>query len=173
MKTIDKYTDYKLDHKTYMKEAFWNASLSNDRSTWVGSIIVNPYRKEVISAGHNGVGDYLLHNEERFTKRPDKYYYLEHAERRSIFSAAFHGKSTANCVMYATWYACADCAKAIVEAGIQTVIGHQKLFDIGYDRWAEQVDVGLTILREAGVGMFNLTEPLGESILFNGNMIDV
>jgi len=51
-------------------------------------------------------------------ERPRKYAYLEHAERNAIFACARGGVPTEGSVMCAVWAACADCARAIVMAGV-------------------------------------------------------
>ena len=56
-------------------------------------------------------------------ERPLKYSLIEHAERDAIYDAAKSGKSTSGTIMYAPWFACADCGRAIIQAGISEVIG--------------------------------------------------
>lgn len=51
-----------------------------------------------------------------------KYFVLEHAERNAIFAALTAGKDLRGATMYGTLYPCADCARAIVAAGIARVV---------------------------------------------------
>lgn len=58
-----------------------------------------------------------------------KYFMLEHAERNAIFTAYSQGKSLAGATMYGTLYPCADCARAIVAAGLTRLV----VFDLTKD----------------------------------------
>ena len=52
---------------------------------------------------------------------PDRLLWIEHAERNAIFAAARSGLPTAGATLIATFHPCADCARAIVQAGIATL----------------------------------------------------
>ena len=92
-------------------------------------------------------------------RRPEKYLWTEHAERASIFAAARYGIRTQGLTMGCAWAACADCARAIVGAGIARLIRHP----YEDERWRESVEVGDAILSEGGV----------EVIDFHGRFPDV
>jgi len=100
--------------------------------------------------------------------RPAKYRYIEHAERAAIYAAARHGTETGGSTLYCLWFACPDCARAIICAGVREVVGHVVPRQATPDRWLEQVLAGESMLREAGVGMRWLAEPLGVTIKFDG-----
>lgn len=51
-----------------------------------------------------------------------KYFVLEHAERNAINSAVSRGINLKGTTMYASLYPCADCARAIVAAGIERLV---------------------------------------------------
>jgi deoxycytidylate deaminase len=100
--------------------------------------------------------------DERIKSRPTKYDFIEHAERAVIYEAARLGVITHGTTMICPWFACADCARAIVCAGIRRVIGHkqriemtgrgrEKVVDTVSDRWVNPISNGDIILREAGV----------------------
>jgi deoxycytidylate deaminase len=92
-------------------------------------------------------------------ERPAKYQYVEHAERACIFKAARLGLRTEGLTMVAAWAACADCARALIGAGIKHLITH----NIGGDqRWDESISVGMTMLEEAGVKVTTVTTKLGQ-----------
>lgn len=84
-------------------------------------------------------------------ERPVKYLYMEHAERNVILKAARNGLSTDGATLYCPWITCADCARAIIGAGITKVVGHKQLCDLSPARWSASIEAGLTMLREAGV----------------------
>ncbi|HIJ10476.1 TPA: hypothetical protein HA278_00335, partial [Candidatus Woesearchaeota archaeon] len=58
---------------------------------------------------------------------------------------------TEGLTMYCPWICCADCARAIIQSGIKKVIGHQDLVDRTPERWKKSVDVGVDMLRDAGI----------------------
>ena len=94
---------------------------SKDPNTQCGHIIVNA-EKSIISTGYNsyarGLNDDLLERKER----PEKYYWIEHSERNSIYNAARHGIRLDGCTMYGTTpIPCCACARAIINAGIKTI----------------------------------------------------
>lgn len=100
--------------------------------------------------------------------RPDKYTFIEHAERNVIYKAASVGWATGGATMYCLWFACPDCARAIIQAGIYEVVGHIKPRNATPSRWLQSVRDGETMLREAGVGMRWITDDLGVTIRFDG-----
>lgn len=91
---------------------------------------------------------------------PTKYTFIEHAERGVIFEAAAKGMSTVGKTLYCPWYACADCARAIICSGISRVVGHKRMFDDTPDRWKETMVDALTMFREANV----------EAVLLDGSI---
>jgi dCMP deaminase len=82
-------------------------------------------------------------------ERPTKYLFVEHAERNAIFKASRAGVPTEGMTLVTTWSPCADCARAIIQAGIAKVIQHEAIDTTG--RWGESIEVAQTMLREAGV----------------------
>jgi dCMP deaminase len=74
-----------------------------------------------------GYDPYNSNSEFRFTRwgRPQKYSYVEHAERNSVYNAARHGIRLQGARAYLNWspHPCADCTRALIQAGIVEVIG--------------------------------------------------
>ena len=97
------------------------AAKSKDRETKVGCIIVNS-DNSIVSTGYNslvrGLDDTKVHR----LNRPDKYTWIEHADRNAIYNAARIGVSTKGCKTYLPFYPCVDCARGIVSAGINEVV---------------------------------------------------
>lgn len=105
--------------------------------------------------------------------RPEKYRFIEHAERNVIYRAAAAGWATGGASMYCLWFACPDCARAIIQAGIYEVVGHVKPRAATPERWLESVKAGEQMLREAGVGMRWIADNLGVTIRFDGQEINL
>jgi len=115
----------------FMTMAYLVASRSTDESTHAGAVIV---RKDnsIVSTGYNGPVR-GMDIEDVPQTRPEKYFYMEHAERNAIFAAARNEGGLDGCRLYVNFLPCADCARAIIQVGITEVIVHkegQEAFDI-------------------------------------------
>lgn len=121
---------------------------SDDPSTHNGAVLV-PLQGDIIY-GTNHFPRGVLKTPDRL-ERPKKYAYMEHAERDTILKAADNGVQTRGATLYVPWYACADCARAIIEAGIIRVVGHKQMFDKTPERWRVSIADGDIMLDEAGV----------------------
>jgi dCMP deaminase len=141
------------------------ASKSEDTSTQNAAILVRP--DDFVFSAANAFPPGIQKRPERLV-RPEKYTYIEHAERAVIYRAASSGWPTGGTTMYALWFACPDCARAIISAGIFEVVGHARTRQETPPRWLEAVEDGERMLREAGVGMRWLSGKLGVTIRFNG-----
>lgn len=154
--------------KDTLRLAYQYASENSlDTSTHNGSVLVTPIGQRVL--GTNRLPPGVRPNDRRLNQRPDKYAYMEHAERWAIYEAARQGISTDGATLYVPWYACADCARAIIVAGIKRVIGHKAMFDKTPERWRESIAIGDEMLDEAGVIRDIYDGPIGGvRVLFNG-----
>lgn len=124
---------------------------SKDQSTQIGAVIVGK-DKEVLSTGYNsfprGLDDSLQERQER----PEKYFWMEHAERNAIYNAARIGVSLKNSTIYLTsGLPCMDCARGIVNSGIKTVYCKQVCTTKNRDKWDESQKKSLELLKECDV----------------------
>jgi dCMP deaminase len=125
---------------------------SKDIKTQIGAVIVGT-DKEIVSTGYNsfprGINDNLPERQER----PEKYYWMMHAEQNAIVNAARIGVSTKGCTIYLTCgIPCADCAKAIINAGITNVVCEPDLsFGAHGLVWEEHAKRSLIMFEEANV----------------------
>ena len=153
----------------YLRMAFdLAATNAHDPHTQNGAVLV-PKRETVVYAA-NCIPRELANLASRL-ERPAKYQWVEHAERRVIYTCAKNGIATADATIYCVWFACTDCARAIIQAGIREVVGHVVPRSRTPDRWLEQVEAGEAMLREAGVGMRWLSGRVGASIIFDGEVL--
>lgn len=153
-----------------MRKAYELAQNSPDLSTQNGAIIVKGF--EVIGEGYNRFPLGVKYSPERLA-RPAKYAWTEHAERASIFSAAKRGNSTYGAVMYCGWAACADCGRAIIEAGITELITHDTAIHHQQPNWQESIETALQMFKEAGVRVSSIDDVLDIRIRFGGEMVTV
>lgn len=129
------------------------ASRSKDQNTQVGCFIVGP-DNAVRATGFNnfprGINDEVPERHER----PEKYFWMEHAERNAMYSAAKIGTPLEGCHTYQPGLPCMDCARGIIQVGIVEVI-----YDaVKQDAWAKTTPKYVpdfervrTLLGEAGV----------------------
>jgi dCMP deaminase len=118
---------------------------SKDRSTKVGCVIVGPFN-EVRAIGYNGFVRGINDDKADRHRRPDKYYWTEHAERNAIYHAALLGVSLQGCRMYLPWFPCIDCARAIVQSGIAELIALQP--DLTHETWGADFSRSLELFEE-------------------------
>lgn len=127
--------------KYFMSIALTVSKKSKDQSTQVGAIIVGP-GNEIISTGFNGMPRGVNDDVPERHERPEKYFWMEHAERNAIYSAAKIGVPTKGCRMYCTHPPCMDCGRGIIQSGI---INHyfpdpSNMDPELYDRWAKDFE---------------------------------
>jgi dCMP deaminase len=102
-------------------------------------------------------------------QRPQKYDYVEHAERNSIYHAAAHGIPTYGLTMVSPWAACADCARGIIQTGVHRLVTLST--DASHTSWNDSISVAMTMLDEAGVEVVYVDGPVmmeGFTLLRNG-----
>lgn len=127
---------------------------SHDPHRKVGVLIVDDHG-EILSVGTNAppvkLGLSRSDSVAAITDDPEwKYFMLEHAERNAINAARDDGRSLAGATMYGTLFPCADCARAIVAAGISRVVVPGPGGDLNRDRkWADHYRYAHRILELA------------------------
>ena len=124
---------------------------SKDINTQIGAVIVGRDH-EIVSTGYNSFPRGIKDLEPERQERPEKYYWMEHAERNAIYNAARIGVSTNHCTIYLTCgMPCADCARAIINAGIRTI--YCKSGDVGAKdaRWVEHAKRSEIMFKESDV----------------------
>jgi dCMP deaminase len=132
---------------------------SKDRSTKVGAVIVGP-DGEIRSVGYNGFPRDVDDTIDERLERPLKYKFTEHAERNAVYNAARVGTPLKGCSIYVKWFPCSDCARAIIQAGITTLIAEEEDFDKLKNEkdpkrkaWGEDFEVSKQMLDEAGINI--------------------
>lgn len=139
-----------MDKGNIMTDVLLYASThSTDNSTQNAAFLVND-EGEILSKSANFFPKGVTFSSDRLN-RPQKYMFYEHAERNVIYDCAKNGIKTDGLTMFVVSFACADCARAIIQAGIKKVIGWKKAYDVLPERWKESVNVGLMMFQEAGV----------------------
>jgi dCMP deaminase len=137
-----------IDDENFQETLWRVARASKDTGAKVGAIIVRNGTLVVGACNEPPIG--VVESAERRTK-PTKYLFTEHAERNAILLAARYGHRTQGCVMYQTWFPCADCARAIIQAGIVRLVCEEP--DLRNERWGSSFTASLAMLTEAGTSL--------------------
>ena len=139
-------------HRRFLALSEEIATWSKDPSRGVGAVIVSA-NKQVVSTGFNGLPRGVEDRPERL-ERPVKYDLIVHAEINAIIQCARNGVSPIDCAIYSSFFPCVNCAIAVVQAGIRTVVTY--LPEPGDDHWLESIDKSRTVFDEAGVEFLEL-----------------
>ncbi len=137
----------------FMGIAHLSALRSKDPNTQVGAVIVDQEHK-VVSIGYNGFpkgcsdDEYPWENEG--SSLETKYVYVVHAELNAILNSP---RTVKGCSIYVSLFPCHECAKAIIQSGIQEIVYES-------DKYAssESVLASKRMLESAGVKMVQLTK---------------
>ncbi len=143
----EKRQDYISWDEYFMGVAKLAAMRSKDPNTQVGACIVSNDNK-ILSMGYNGLPIGCSDDEFPWSREGDpldnKYLFTAHSELNAILN--YRGGSLDNAKMYVTLFPCNECAKAIIQAGIKTIV-----YDC--DKYAETASViaSKRMLNAAGV----------------------
>jgi len=118
-----KREDYISWDEYFMGVSKLSGMRSKDPSTQVGACIVSQDNK-ILSMGYNGFPIGCSDDEfpwEREGEMLDtKYAYVTHSELNAILN--YRGGSLAGAKLYVSLFPCNECAKAIIQAGIRTIV---------------------------------------------------
>ena len=151
----EKRKDYLTWDEYFMGVAKMSAMRSKDPNTQVGACIVGNDNK-ILSMGYNGFpngcsDDDFPWNRDAEDPLKSKYIYAAHSELNAILN--YRGGSLEGAKIYVTLFPCNECAKAIIQAGIRTVI-----YDS--DKYADQPSTiaSRRMFNAAGVRYYRYTE---------------
>jgi dCMP deaminase len=136
-----------LDIDRLLEQAIVVARRSPSRPRKVGAVLVLADGVTTLAACNDfpaGVRDIEARH-----AHPERLLWIEHAERNAIFAAARHGLATEGATLIATFHPCADCARAIVQAGIAHL--HTLAPDFSDPLWGPAFRCSQAILEEGGV----------------------
>ena len=125
-----KREDYISWDEYFMGVAMLASRRSKDPNTQVGACIVSG-DNIILSTGYNGFPIGCSDDEYPWNREGEegqtKYPYVVHAELNAILNAS--GKSLKGARLYVDRFPCNECAKAIIQAGIRTVIYDDDKYD--------------------------------------------
>ena len=147
----DKRKDYISWDEYFMGVAKLASMRSKDPHTQVGACIVSQDNK-ILSMGYNGFplgcsDDEFPWAREAGDELDKKYVYIVHSELNAILN--YRGGRLEGSKMYVTLFPCNECAKAIIQAGIRTLVYDD-------DKYAGTANViaSKRMLKAAGVNFY-------------------
>ena len=118
-----KRKDYISWDEYFMGVAILSGMRSKDPSTQVGSCIVSEDNK-ILSMGYNGLPLGCSDDEFPWGREgnpvDNKYFYVAHSELNAILN--YRGGSLDGAKIYVLLFPCNECAKAIIQSGIKTIV---------------------------------------------------
>lgn len=119
----NKRTDYINWDEYFMGVAYLSGMRSKDPNTQVGACIVSDDNK-ILSMGYNGFPCGCSDDDFPWEREGDtletKYPFVTHSELNAILN--YRGGSLEGTKLYVSLFPCNECAKAIIQAGIRTVV---------------------------------------------------
>ena len=121
---LAKREDYISWDEYFMGVALLSAMRSKDPNTQVGACIVNDDNR-IVSVGYNGFPRGCSDEDFPWERKADnqndtKYPFVCHAELNAILNS--NGIGVKGSRIYVALFPCNECAKAIIQAGIKTVV---------------------------------------------------
>lgn len=126
-----KRKDYISWDEYFMGVAILSGMRSKDPSTQVGACIVSQENK-ILSMGYNGFpkgcnDDEFPWNRDEEDPVNNKYFYSTHSELNAILN--YRGGSLEGAKLYVSLFPCNECAKAIIQCGIKTIVYDSDKYD--------------------------------------------
>lgn len=154
-----KRLDYISWDEYFMGVAILSGMRSKDPGTQVGACIVSSDNK-ILSMGYNGFPTGCSDDEFPWEREGEplesKYYFAAHSELNAILN--YRGGSLEGAKIYVSLFPCNECAKAIIQSGIKTIIyADDKYGDTSAVRASKRM------LRSAGVELV-LYRPTGRRL---------
>ncbi|MEC9291290.1 MAG: CMP deaminase [Pseudomonadota bacterium] len=144
---------------TYLKALRDLQKKSDDPDTQMTAIILSKDLKTKVSKA-NAMPLGILKDAERLV-RPEKYHWIEHAERNAIYDSAKYGLALNGATMFALCMPCIDCARGIACSGIKRLYIDYDFTEFYIDgnaaKWEEGFKRVFALLDEAGVEVTFLT----------------
>ena len=159
---IQKRVDYISWDEYFMGVAKLASLRSKDPNSQVGACIVGEDTK-ILSMGYNGLPRGCSDDDFPWAREGEtldtKYAYVTHSELNAILN--YRGGSLEGSKIYVTLFPCNECAKAIIQAGIKTVVYAENKYD-----GTPSVEASKKLMNAAGVRYYQY-QPTGKKLEIN------
>lgn len=144
----------------YLRSTEFNAlEFSKDDSTKVCATILDKDDFTPKTWGYNGIPRGANEDIAERWERPEKYKWVEHAERNAIANAAKVGTALDGSCLVVNMFPCIECARMIVQSGIKDVVTIEPNFALERDlRWREDYERSQQLFKECGVNLHLIAE---------------
>ena len=130
---------------------------SKDKHTQFGCIITGPGH-EIRTTGYNSFPRGLDDSVKERYERPEKYFWMVHAEANAIFNAARMGTPLDGCIAYIDALPCGNCAQGLIQVGIKEIVYNHARW-VGFiagrnpnlKSWTDDIFKSYEMLEECGV----------------------
>jgi dCMP deaminase len=123
---------------------------SKDPSTKVGALFISNTSHRVLTMGYNGMPRGFDETIDERWKRPEKYMYVEHAERNAIYNACRNGVQLEDSTAFVTLFPCTDCIRAMIQSGVKMIVSLEITDDVS-EQWRENFKYSMEIAKECGI----------------------
>lgn len=148
--------DYQKKYAKFIPVVQAIASMAKPPGKQVGALILGP-DMEVRSTGYNGMPRRVIDTPGPRFEKPERWFWMAHAEENAIAQAARAGVSTRGCTMVVTTlFPCCTCARMIIQSGITTVLSLQIPEALQNPRWVEEAARSKIMFEEADVTVYHL-----------------
>lgn len=134
--------------KNYSQLTYAISLFSKDPDKKVGSIFLHPKTFQILSTGYNGFPRKVNETKKRW-KKPEKYKWVVHSEQNGIYNATLNGVKLKNSILFTTKFPCNDCAKGLIQAGINTIYTYKP--DLNHKTWGQSVKISLEMFKESNI----------------------
>lgn len=139
----------------FILQCVFASTFSKDKSTGVGSIIVEDKTKYIIGFGFNGFPQGIKDHPQRYENRDLKHMMVLHAEQNSLHSC--HKKTLEGCTLFVyPLTPCPRCTSEIIQKRVGSVVCPSP--DLVKERHRESSKISLQMLSEAKIP-FMLYDP--------------
>lgn len=146
-------------HTYFMDLARVTANMSKDPNTKVGAVLVK--NRRILSIGYNGApssfDDNIVPKVSSDDLFKNKNAYVVHAELNAILNYRGNLADFKDSTLYVTVSPCHECAKALIQLGVKTII-----YDVKYHR-DNITNFSFYLLKTCGVKIMSLEECLNEN----------
>lgn len=159
----------------FMGRVYEIARKSKDPRTKIGAVLVKDGHAPL--EGFNGIPKGVLDLSERM-ERPEKYHWMEHAERNVVNMAAKMGISTSGGILYTQGFPCTDCIRGVINCGIVEIVLHKQWEDISTKitnkgTWREHYFRSEIMAKEANIFIRYIDVVLGKVGYLDGKQFSV
>jgi dCMP deaminase len=161
----------------FMRDVYEWASKSKDPMTKIGAVILHWDEKDPISHGYNGIVRRVRDDVPERWERPEKYFWMSHAERNAIYNCARRGRASEGTTLFTQGIPCCDCADGVIQAGITEVVVHKQWQhyekEFNWKKWQDSATRSQTKFLEAGIRIRVFDGKIGSHGFLDGKIIDV